>query len=169
MKKIVRPAVLLVAFFLLGACLLHPQTVNAKKSSYITNKKYIGTYGYKGREGSFEEGWYYLIINKITKSGKIRFALDYGGMNGSPLYYTGPLTAVVKGNKAQFVYTDDGWGNQGKGTIVFRKNGNISLTVKETFTEEFNRSTLARPKTVYKKVSDEHKLYGFGDEGVLYD
>lgn len=130
----------------------------AKKSSYITNKKYIGTYGYNGNKGSFETGWYFLIINKISASGEVRFALDHGGRNGSPLYETGPLTAKIKGNKADFTFKEDGWGNKGKGTIVFNKNGDLYLTVKETHHAEYNRSTLATSKAVFKKVSKKNKV-----------
>ena len=43
---------------------------------------------------------------------------------------------------------EDGWGNKGKGTIVFKKNGTIYLTVTETFAAEYNQSTLEIPKTL---------------------
>ena len=151
-----------ICFFLAVLCIVSfiwPQTVEAKKRSYITNEAFVGTYGYKGNEGSFETGWYYIIINKISDSGKVRFALDLGGTNASPLYETGPLTATIKGKKAKFTYENDGWGNKGKGTIVFKKNGDLYLTVKETYTSEVNRASLATGKVVFKKVSEEHKIY----------
>lgn len=126
-----------------------------KKSSFITNKKFVGTYGYEGQEGSFEEGWYHVTIYKITSSGKVRLQLDRGGTNASPLYATDILTAQIKGNKASFKYDEDGWENKGKGTIVFKKDGTLSVTVKETYTSDANRSTLAIPKTIFKKISEE--------------
>lgn len=130
----------------------------AKKSSYITNKKYIGTYGYNGNKGSLETGWYSLIINKISASGQVRFQLSKGGRNGSPLYETKPLTAKIKGNKASFTYDEDGWNNKGKGIIVFNKNGTVYLTVKETHHADFNRNTLATSKALWKKVSKKNKV-----------
>ena len=125
----------------------------SKKSSYITNKKFKGTFGFKGEKGSYENGWYNLIIKKITKTGKILFLLDKGGRNASPLYGTDVLTAKIRGNKAKFVYKGDGWGNKGKGTIVFNKDGTVYLTVKQTYTAECNRSSLEISKTLFKKVS----------------
>lgn len=125
----------------------------SKKSSFITNKKFKGTFGYKGEKGGYEDGWYNLIIHKITKNGKVSFNLDKGGRYASPLYGTSVLTAKIKGNTTKFVYKGDGWGNKGKGTIVFNKNGTIYLTVKQTYTAEGNRSSLQIPKTLFKKVS----------------
>ena len=95
-----------------------------------------------------------VIIHKITKNGIVHFNLDKGGRNASPLYGTDILTARIKGNKANFTYKDDGWGNKGKGTIVFNRNGTIYLTVKQTYTAEGNRSSLQISKTIFKKAKD---------------
>lgn len=124
----------------------------SKKSSFITNKKFKGVFEYKGQKFNWKKGWYRVVIREITKSGKVRFYLDKGGRNASPLYVTDVLTARIKGNKANFKYKQDGWGNKGKGTIIFNKNGTIYLTVKQTYTAEGNRSTLAISKTIFKKA-----------------
>ena len=121
------------------------------RSTLITNKKFKGTYGYNGNKGSYEGGWYTLTIKKITSSGKVRFQISRGGINGSPLYETNILTAKISGSKATFKYNEDGWGNKGKGTILFNKNGTIYMTVKQTYTSSGNRSTLAISKTIFKK------------------
>lgn len=123
----------------------------SKKNSYITNKKFKGTFEYMGQKGSYEEGWYAVVVCSITKNGKVRFYLDKGGRNASPLYCTGVLSAPIKGNKAEFMYKEDGWGNRGKGTIVFNKNGTIYLTVHQTYTAEGNRSSLQISKTIFKR------------------
>ena len=133
------------------------QIANAKMSSYISNKKYAGTYSYKGEEAKFETGWYCINIKKITSSGKINLVLDKGGRNGSPLYQTEEIKATIKGNTARFSYHEDGWGNKGKGTVVFKKNGDVLLTVKQTYTADWNRSSLALPRTVFKKIKKSRK------------
>lgn len=138
--------------------LFQSQTAEAKKSSYITNKKYAGTYGVKGQKNSYENGWYSIIISKISASGKMRFAVERAGRNASPIYATGALKAVIRGNKAKFTYEEDGWGNKGKGTIIFKKNGDLYVKIKETYTAASNRSTLETPKVVFKKKSNNHKI-----------
>ena len=108
------------------------------KSAFITNKKFKGTYSYKGKKGNYEKGWYNLVIKKITKEGKVSFYLDKGGKNATPVSSTTVLTAKISGNK-------------GKGTILFKKNGTVYLTVTQTHTAEGSRDTLEIPKTVFKK------------------
>lgn len=145
----------LILFFIVEAVSVQSSVTAqtaTKKSAFITTKKFKGTFGYKGEKGNFEEGWYNIIIHKITKNGKIRFELDKAGRNASPLYSTDVLTAKINGNKAKFTYGDS-WGNEGTGTIVFNKNGTIYLTVKQTYTTEGNRSSLQISKTIFKKVS----------------
>lgn len=127
----------------------------SKKASFITNKKFVGTYGYKGKKGSYKKGWYELTINKITSAGKVRFQIGAGGPNGSRLRETDVLTAKIIGNKATFKYKDDGWGNKGKGTILFQKNGSIFLTVKDIYNAGYGAS-LEIPKTIFKKTSKKH-------------
>ncbi len=147
-------SMLMLLVILVGAILMQ-NSINvqavSKKNSYISNKKFRGTFEYKGEKRNWKKGWYSVIIHKITKNGKIRFNLDRGGRNASPLYGTDVLTARIKGNKAKFTYKEDGWGNKGKGTIVFNKNGTIYLTVKQTYTSAWNRSTLEISKTIFKK------------------
>ena len=99
------------------------------KSAFITNKKFKGTYSYKGKKGNYEKGWYNLVIKKITKEGKVSFYLDKGGKNATPVSSTTVLTAKISGSKASFKYSEDGWGNKGKGTILFKKNGRVYLTL----------------------------------------
>ncbi len=147
-------SLLLVLIFLTGILSVqNPITIQAaaKKSSFITSKTFKGTFGYNGEKGGYETGWYNIIIYKITKNGKIHFAIDKGGRNASPLYSTDVLIAKINGNKAKFVY-EDSWGNNGRGVIKFNKNGTIYLTVKQTHTAEINRSSLEISKTLFKKV-----------------
>lgn len=124
----------------------------SKVSSFITNKRFKGKFNYKGEKTNWRKGWYSVMIHGITKSGKVRLSLDKGGRNASPLYGTSVLVAKIKGNKANFTYHEDGWGNKGKGAIIFNKNGTIYLRVKQTYTAEGNRSTLAISKTIFKRV-----------------
>ena len=159
MKK--RLLILLMIFAVILSAFSVRDSIDAqaatKKSSYITNKKFKGTFEYKGEKRYWKKGWYSVIIHKITKDGIIRFNLDKGGINASPLYGTDILTARIKENKAHFTYKDDGWGNKGKGTIVFNRNGTIYLTVKQTYTAEGNRSSLQISKTIFKKVKKGNK------------
>ena len=159
-KKKILFSRLMFLVILIGAIpMQNPTNIQAasKKKSYITNKNFKGSFEYEGQKKNWRKGWYSVIIYKITKNGKIRFNLDKGGRNASPLYATGVLTSRIKGNKAKFTYKGDGWGNKGKGTIVFNKNGTIYLTVKETYTAVGNRSSLQISKTVFKKVKRNRK------------
>lgn len=124
------------------------QIVSAKKSSYITSKKYVGTYSYNGESESEQGGWFDLIINKIKSNGTMEFQVQRGSKNGIHLYYTPVITASIKGNKAKFRW-EDSWGCNGTGKIVFVKGGKkIKLTLTE---ETSNFSSLACRNQVFKK------------------
>ena len=154
MKKFFAKGFLLIILFLEITIVINSNVsyANSTKSSFITHKKYAGTYSYEGEKRNYKKGWYDLIINKITSKGKMEFIISKGGLNASPLYETDIIKTRIKKNKAVFKYQDS-WGNKGKGIIIFKKNGTIFMKLKQTYTAEFKRSSLEISKTQFEKVS----------------
>lgn len=138
--------------------LLGKNVIYAKKSSWITNEKYIGTYALNGKKGNERDGWYYVIVDKISSSGKIRFQVDFAGMNTNYFYGTPIITTNIKKNKAKFQW-EDNWRDHGTGKISFVKGGKkIKLTMKETFHHELSRSSLGCENYVFVKISNKHNV-----------
>lgn len=133
--------------------LLDDNIVYAKKASWITNQKYIGTYALNGKTGNEEVGWYNVIIEEISSNGKVRFWIDLAGMNTSYFNSTTIITAKITNNKAKFKWEDE-WGDSGTGKIIFIKGGKkIKLTMKEKFHDELSRSSLDCKNYVFVKIS----------------
>lgn len=168
MKKRVLSFLLIFAMVFGSVTIKNPVVVlAASKKSFITNKKFKGTYGYKGNKGSFENGWYNLIINKITADGKVRFQIEKGRNRASHISVTGILTAKINGNVAKFSYKEVSCENKGKGSIVFKKNGIIYLTMKDTYIPKASKCTLKLLKTMFKKVSKNNKVYAYGSKVIF--
>ena len=88
---------------------------------------------------------YGLEIQEIVGS-TVTFYVEYTGRNFSPLYTTDVITTVVEDNSAVFEWNDS-WGNSGTGTMTF-ENSCIILSMTQTYTAEWNRSTLARDSII---------------------
>ena len=79
-----------------------------------------------------------LIVQSISGD-KIRFSVGHGGINASPLYDTGVITATIKNNKvSSFRWKNDGWGNKGTGSLIFGKN-KVTVKMKVTKRSSDNR------------------------------
>ena len=113
----------------------------ASVKSYITDKKYAGTYylssgeNENGKIGGHKDvtdkhGAYYVIIKKISKKGKIKFAIENISSNGRRLTYA-DVSGSIKGKKVSFHWTDN-WGSIGKGSLIINKNRKLKLQVKTT-------------------------------------
>lgn len=100
---------------------------------------------------------YSVIINKISK-GKIRFQVEFIGVNGSPLYQSNIITAKLKNKTTSFKWRDS-WGNRGKGKMKLYKNY-VKIKMIETKSSMRNRGTLAREQYLkLKKKSSNKKVY----------
>ena len=101
---------------------------------------------------------YGVAVNRI-KNGKIRFQISKAGVNGSPIYNSNIIKAKLKNNKASFQWKDT-WGNSGTGKLKLF-NGYVKLKIKQTYTSQWNRSTLdTGGKFVkMKKISSSKELF----------
>lgn len=101
---------------------------------------------------------YGVAVNRI-KNGKIRFQISKAGVNGSPIYNSNIIKAKLKNNKASFQWKDT-WGNSGTGKLKLF-NGSVKLKIKQTYTAQWNRSTLdTGGKFVkMKKISSSKELF----------
>ena len=101
---------------------------------------------------------YGVAVNRI-KTGKIRFQISKAGVNGSPIYNSNIIKAKLKNNKASFQWKDT-WGNSGTGKLKLF-NGYVKLKIKQTYTAQWNRSTLdTGGKFVkMKKISSSKELF----------
>lgn len=113
-----------------------------KQKCKVKAKDYVGTYYLKGGAKNYSEtqGAYNLTIASI-KNGKVTINIVYQGGNGTPIYYTGKITAPVSGKKATFRWKDS-WDNEGKGTLQFVKKHQVKLKMIETKSQELNRYSL---------------------------
>lgn len=100
---------------------------------------------------------YSVIINKVTNN-KVKFQIEFFGINGSPIYQTKVMTSKLENGKTSFQW-EDTWGNEGNGTILFYNNY-LKLKMVQTKTAKNNRSTLAKSKDYIKleKKSDSTKV-----------
>ena len=150
---------MIVAASLVGVLLLATPVLNvdATKKEYITSA-YVGTYNTDGAEPVLQNGWFAVIINSIADDGGVILQVDKGGMNGSPLYQSNIIATQINGKKAKFDW-EDTWGNRGKGTVVFKKNGQLALTMKETETASMNRSSLSCNKLIMTKYTEKNEVF----------
>lgn len=123
--------------------------------------KYTGTYQkvYKLSK-AYKKAYppiYTVTINKVTKN-KIRFQVEYLGINGSPIYQSNVITSKLKSKASSFKWKDT-WGNSGKGKIKLYKNY-IKIKMVQTKTAKWNRSTLDTTKYLkLKKKNNTKKVY----------
>ena len=101
---------------------------------------------------------YGVAVNRI-KNGKIRFQISKAGVNGSPIYNSNIIKAKLKNNKASFQWKDTR-GNSGTGKLKLF-SGYVKLKIKQTYTAQWNRSTLdTGGKFVkMKKISSSKELF----------
>lgn len=157
MKKWTKKLTALALIFTLVLTLL--PTVPAEAAT-----KYTGTYQqtYKVPKSYGKviiKPTYAVVINKIAK-GKIRFQVEFVGVNGSPLYQTNVITAKLKNKTTSFKWRDT-WGNSGKGKMKLYKNY-VKIKMIQTKTSGINRSTLAREKYLkLKKKNNKKKVYNW--------
>lgn len=157
-KKLNRLGIVLFAIIVFTVALFDDNISYAKKSSWITGQKYIGTYALNGKPGNEEDGWHNVIIDEISSNGKVRFQVDLAGINTNYFYSTPIITAKIKKNKAKFKWKDE-WGDNGTGKITFVKGGKkIKLTMKEKFHDNLSRSSLGCKNYVFIKISNKHKV-----------
>lgn len=109
-------------------------------------------YSYDVQEGYYEDvrwegtqflGSYSVFVEKAGTN-RVNIGVTYLGRNYSPIYDTGVIYNVpVVGNKAVFIWEEDGWGNSGEGRITFNENS-LNITMRLTKESDWNRATLAR-------------------------
>lgn len=121
---------------------------------------YTKTYKVKGLKKGTLKPSYSVIINNISK-GKIRFMVEYYGINGSPIYQTNIVTSKIKNNVTTFKWKDS-WYNSGKGRMkVYKKY--VLIKMVQTKSSKWNRSTLDTGNKYYKlpKKSNRRKVYAW--------
>lgn len=130
---------------------------DASTKKYITNKNFQGTFMLNGT-GSFETGWYAIVIDSITSDGYVRFQVNCGSRNGSRIAETDVFKKRINGNKVKFAYSEDGHGNKGKGTITFNSNKTLHLKLTRTYTGEYAYYGLNDVDDTFKRTSKNHQL-----------
>lgn len=109
-------------------------TVTIKKApDYVKQGEYEKMHPVAGIRYPSGE-WVY--VQKLS-GGKVKFAAEHYGVNGSPIYTTNTITAKVVNNKASFTWKDS-WGNSGTGSLTFGKTC-VRLKMKITKLSSINR------------------------------
>lgn len=143
MKKLSKVFVIFIFAFI--STLLLPQIdANAAISSYIKESKFKGEY-YAEDKGY--EDTIYLEIKSIKK-GKVKGYIDRSNLSrelGADF-----STSKINKNKANFSF-EDNWGNKGKGTIIFNKNGTLKVTIKTTKKSSGSRAEFSHKNITFSK------------------
>ena len=153
-KRIWQKAGTAIIIMLLVFAMLPAGPVQAASQTGEYQKKYKAQVSFP----VWIEPAYGVVINRI-KNGKVRFQISKAGVNGSPIYNSNIIKAKLKKNKASFQWKDT-WGNSGTGKLKL-SDGYVKLKVKQTYTAEWNRSTLDTGGKFIKmkKISSNKKLY----------
>ena len=133
-------SLLFVLQVLSGGSVFAAENVNISKYSAGWYDGELSVFSNRPSSDVFSEPSYGLEILDISDD-SVTFFVESVGRNGSPIYITDQITAVVEDDTARFEWTDS-WGNKGTGVLTFGA-ACLNLSMTETESDELNRSTLA--------------------------
>ena len=79
-----------------------------------------------------------VITVESCSNGTITFFIEHTGVNGSPLYAAGKITAKMNGNSTEVFQWKDTWANSGTGKLIFSNNA-VEAEMSYAVTSRFNR------------------------------